>query len=234
MGVIFPDLYGLLLVLAGCLWGMAVGSGLWGDLGGLLGLAFGALGSFDLAEKLTLMLKEMQDGEKEHRLQSHLALASQSGRAALGNAKQPWLARIFGKRSKIKSPPEPDETFSLDEIHRQLRTLNSGLWKQLRSGVLCSCFVGIYEVQINETEESLDWREVNRRTVSAFRRFETAATDEERLANLRDILDLIGHKLLLVHKAALRKADKLNPEEERVIQQNESELWRLSRILRLP
>jgi len=39
--------------------------------------------------------------------------------------------------------------------------------------------------------------------------------------------------LLLVQKAALRKADRLNKEEERAIQKNEAELWRLSRLARL-
>jgi hypothetical protein len=74
---------------------------------------------------------------------------------------------------------------------------------------------------------------VNRRTVSALHRFETAKNEEERRASLNEALDRIGQKLLLVQKAALRKADRLNKEEEQAIQKNESELWRLSRFTRM-
>jgi hypothetical protein len=74
---------------------------------------------------------------------------------------------------------------------------------------------------------------VNRRTVSALHRFETAKNEAERRASLSEALDRIGQKLLLVQKAALHKADRLNKEGERAIQKNEAELWRLSRFARL-
>jgi hypothetical protein len=57
-------------------------------------------------------------------------------------------------------------------------------------------------------------------------------SEEERRASLNEALDRIGQKLLLVQKAAMRKADKLNQEEEQEIQKNEAELWRLSRFAR--
>jgi hypothetical protein len=234
MHSLFPNLYGLLLIATGCFWGNAMGSWLFGSVGGLFGLALGAFCALSVAERLILILKELQDSGTDRGVQSNLALASESGKTTLGRSKRPWFSRVFKQRPERRRPPEPDGSYNLEEIHGYLKTINASLWKQLRSGVLCSCFLGIYEVQLNETEEGLDWREVNRRTVSAFRRFEIATTDEERVLNLKEALYLIGQKHLLVHKAALRKADSLNPEEERVIRQNESELWRLSHMLRLP
>jgi hypothetical protein len=59
-------------------------------------------------------------------------------------------------------------------------------------------------------------------------------SDEERIVSLNEALDRIGQKLILVQKAAMRKADKLNEQEEQEIQKNEAELWRLSRFARTP
>jgi len=59
-------------------------------------------------------------------------------------------------------------------------------------------------------------------------------TEEERRASLNDALDRIGQKLLIVQKAAMRKADKLSQQEEQEIRKNEAELWRLSRFARTP
>ena len=89
-------------------------------------------------------------------------------------------------------------------------------------------------MQLKERGEPLDWRAINRLTVAALNRFETAMNDDERRLSLNEALDRIGQKLLLVHKAAMRKADQLNQEEKQEIQRNEAELWRLSRFARTP
>jgi hypothetical protein len=232
MGTFFANLFGLILICAGSLWGIAVGSWLGGDLGGVLGLMLGALWAFHLAENCALMLKSLENKGKDSQDRAQLSYATEYGKSSLPSRKLPWLSRIWGRKTARPSPPVSPESWSFEKIHRRLKTVNATLWKQLRWGVLSSCHVGLYEVQINEGQEGLGWREVNRLTVSALHRFETAATDEERRISLKEALDRIGQKLVIVHRAALRKADRLNPEEERLIQENEAELWRLSRILK--
>jgi hypothetical protein len=148
----------------------------------------------------------------------------------LGLTKWPRLSSIFSRKPARSSPPDSHDLCNLDEIHRRLKAINSHIWRELRRGVLSGCYAGLYSVQLDEAKESLDWREVNRRTVAALHQFETATTDDKRRASLTEALGLIGQKLVLVQKAALRKADKLNMEEEREIQKNEAELWRLSRL----
>jgi hypothetical protein len=234
MGCFLANLFGLLLIGAGSLWGIAVGSWLFGDMGGVLGLIVGALWAFHLAENCALMLKDLENKGSRIQDQAHLSFATEYGKSSLPSRKLPWLSRIWGRKASRRPPPLSPESWSFEEIHGRLKTINATLWKQLRSGVLSSCHVGLYEVQINEGQEGLGWREVNRLTVSALHRFEIASTDEERRISLKEALDRIGQKLLIVHRAALRKADRLNPEEEGVIQKNEAELWRLSRILRFP
>jgi hypothetical protein len=191
------------------------------------------LWGFHVAEGCALVLKTQEDRDTEAVEEGCMTLLAQSEGTSISGSKRPWFARLLGRKSTRSSPLECHDSCSLEEIHHRLRTINSQLWRELRRGVLSSCHAGLYSVQLNKGGESLDWREVNRRTVAALHRFETVTTDEERRASLTEALDRIGQKLLLVQKAALRKADKLNMEEEQEIQKNQAELWRLSRLDRL-
>ncbi|NIR15426.1 MAG: hypothetical protein GWN86_16460, partial [Desulfobacterales bacterium] len=57
MEQLLADLFGLLLILSGSLWGIAAGSWLNNGVGGLLGLIVGALWGFRLAEGCAPFLK---------------------------------------------------------------------------------------------------------------------------------------------------------------------------------
>jgi len=233
MEQLLADIFGLVLILAGSMWGIAAGSCLQGSLGSLLGLLFGALWGFWLAEHFGLWFKSRKESTDEAPAKGPMLLLAQTSGAPLSGPKRPWLSRILGRKPARPSPLESDVSYSFEEINRRLRAVNSQLWKELRQGILSSCYAGLHTVHVDEKGESLDWREVNRRTVSALHRFDTATSDEERRTSLNEALDRIGQKLLLVQRAALRKADRLNVEEEREIQKNEAELWRLSRLDRL-
>jgi hypothetical protein len=233
MEQLLADLFGLLLVLSGSLWGIAVGSWLNSGVGGLLGLIVGALWGFHMAEGCTLFLKTQKGRIYEAYAKGLTTVFAQSERTPLSGSRRPWLSRILGRKPAKPPLPETHDLYSLEEIQRRLKAINSQVWRELRLGVLSSCYAGLYSVHLDEAGERLDWQEVNRRTVAALHRFETAKKEEERRASLNEALDRIGQKLLLVQKAALRKADRLNKEEERAIQKNEAELWRLSRYARL-
>jgi hypothetical protein len=233
MAQLLADLCGLLLILSGSLWGMALGSWLNSDVGGLLGFIVGALWGFHMAEDCALLLKPQKGRNYEAYEEALTTVLAQSEGAPVSGSKRPWLSRILGRKSNKSPLPETHHLYSLEEIHRRLKAINAEVWRELRLGALASCYAGLYSVQLAEAGERLDWQEVNRRTVSALHRFETAKNEEERRASLNEALDRIGQKLLLVQKAALRKADRLNKEEERAIQKNEAELWRLSRFARL-
>jgi hypothetical protein len=230
MEQLLADLFGLLLILSGSLWGIAVGSWLNSGMGGLLGLVVGALWGFHMAEGCTLLLTTPKGCNSEAYEKGLTTVLAQ--KAPLAGSRRPWLSRILGRKSTRSPLPEGHGLYSLEEIHRRLKAINAEVWRELRLGVLSSCYAGLYSVQLAEAGERLDWQEVNRRTVSALHRFETAKNEEERRASLNEALDRIGQKLLLVQKAALRKADRLNKEEEAAIQKNEAELWRLSRFAR--
>ena len=233
MEQLLADLFGLLLILSGSLWGMAAGFWLNSGVGGLLGLVVGALWGFHLAEGCAPFLKTRKGHNSEAYAKGLTTVLAQSEKAPLSGSKRPWLSRILGRKSAKSPLPETHDLYSLEEIHRRLKAINAEVWRELRLGVLSSCYAGLYSVQLAEAGERLDWQEVNRRTISALHRFETAKNEEERRASLYEALDRIGQKLLLVQKAALRKAHRLNKEEERAIQKNESELWRLSRFARM-
>jgi hypothetical protein len=224
MEQLLADLFGLLLILSGSLWGIAVGSWLNSGVGGLLG--------FHMAEGCTLLLTTQKGRSSEAYEKGLTTVLAQSEKAPLSGSRRPWLSRILGRKSTRSPLPETHGLYSLEEIHRRLKAINAEVWRELRLGVLSNCYAGLYSVQLAEAGERLDWQEVNRRTVSALHRFETAKNEEERRASLNEALDSIGQKLLLVQKAALRKADRLNKEEEAAIQKNEAELWRLSRFAR--
>ena len=233
VGFVVAFFFGLVLILSGSLWGIAAGFWLNNSVGGLLGLVVGALWGFHMAEGCTLLLKTQKGRNSEAYEKGLTTVLAQSERAPLSGSRRPWLSRILGRKPAKPSLPLNHDLYSLEEIHRRLKAINSQVWRELRLGVLSSCYAGLYSVHLDEAGERLDWQEVNRRTVSALHRFETAKNEEDRRASLNEALDRIGQKLLLVQKAALRKADRLNKEEERAIQKNESELWRLSRFARL-
>ena len=230
MEQLLADLFGLLLILSGSLWGIAVGSWLHSGVGGLLGLVVGALWGFHMAEGCKLLLKTQKGRNSEAYEKGLTTVLAESEKAPLSGSKRPWLSRLLGRKSAKSPLPETHDLYSLEEIHRRLKAINAEVWRELRLGVLSSCFAGLYSVQLAEAGERRDWQEVNRRTVSALHRFEIATTSQERRASLIEALDRIGEKVQLVHKAALRKADSLNSEEEREIRKNEAELWRLSRL----
>ena len=224
------DSCGLLLILAGSLWGITVGSWLLGNMGGVLGLLAGALWGFHVAEGCAYFLKPREDDEAEVFRKTQTTTFAQPEKAPLSSRRWPRLSRILSRKPMKSSPPDSYGSFTLEEVHHHLKTINSNLWRELRTGVLSGCFAGLHSVRLSPSDESLDWREANRRTVSALRRFETTTSHKERRASLIEALERIGQKLLLVQKAALRKAERLSLEEEREVQKYESELWRLSRL----
>ena len=224
------NIFGLVLILTGSLWGIAIGACLQGSAGSLLGLIFGALCGFCLAEDFALWFKCREVSTDKSSAKKLMQLLAQSAGPPLSGSRRRWFSKNW-RRKPVRPPsPEPDASWSFEEIHRRLRVMNSQIWKELRQGTLASCYVGLHTVHLEEKGESLDWREINRRAVSALNRFDTATDNEQRRDSLNEALDRIGQKLLLVRKAALRKADRLNPEEEGEIQRNEAELWRLSRL----
>jgi len=146
------------------------------------------------------------------------------------NIKCSRLPLFFQRNTRKSSEHNPDENCRLTEIHYRLRTINARLWKQLRMGVLRGCYAGLSIVVTVQDGELLSWRDVNRKTVSALHRFETATTDKECRMSLREALERIGQKLLLVRKTALRKGNRLNFEEAGEIRTIEMELSRISRF----
>jgi hypothetical protein len=228
MNQVLANLCGLLFILLGSCWGAAVGWWLYRSLGAMLGLTIGSMWGYHLAEGYASLLCTQKENDNDALL---VTLLAQSENQPLSATKRSWFSRILGRKPVKPSLPE---SYSLEEIHQRLKAINSQIWLELRQGVLSSCHAGLHSVQLEERGEPLDWREINRLTVAALHRFETAMDDEERRASLNDALDRIGQKLLLVQKAAMRKADKLNQQEEQEIQKNEAELWRLSRFARTP
>ena len=226
MSQILANLCGLLFTLLGSCWGAAVGSWLDGSLGAMIGLTIGSIWGYHMAEGYASLLRTQKDNTNDA---LQVAILAQSENSPLTATKRSWFSRILGRKPVKQSFRE---SYSLDEVHSRLKTINSQIWLELRRGVLSSCHAGLYSVQLEEQGKSLDWREINRRTVAALHRFETAMSEEERRTSLNEALNRIGQKLLLVQKAAMRKADKLNREEEQEIQKNEAELWRLSRFAR--
>lgn len=233
MGQLLADLCGLLFILTGSLVGVAAGSSLYGSLGSIVGLAAGAMWGFYLAEGFALLIYSQKSKDNETLARGYVSLFAESEKAPVSGSKRNWFSRILGRKSSKSTLPETPGFISLEEIHRRLKTMNSQLWRELRQGVLSGCHAGLYSVHLHEAGENLNWKEVNRKTVAALHRFETATDDDERRASLNEALDGVGQKLLLVQKAAFRKADKLNAEEEQAIQKNEAELWRLSRSARM-
>ena len=227
------DLCGLVCILAGSLCGIAAGFTLCGSWGSILGLALGAACGFHVAEVFARLVHSRENKHDEIVVNGYVFLCAESEKTPVARSKRKWFSKLLGHKPSQSALPESAGFIALEEIHRRLKAMNSQLWWELRQGVLSSCHAGLYSVHVQEDGENFDWRGVNRKTVAALHRFETAANDEERRASLNEALDRVGQKLLLVQKAALRKADKLNAEEEQAIQKNEAELWRLSRSARV-
>jgi hypothetical protein len=116
------------------------------------------------------------------------------------------------------------------EIHLALRRINSRIWSGLRVGALAGCHALLYTIRLEEGGEVLEWRQVNRRLVSPLHGFESSSTDNERYRSLTEALDRIGQKLQIVNMVAASKGDCI-PEEQEELEQDEAELWRLSRLL---
>ncbi len=224
------NLCGLLFVVSGSLWGFTVGSWLLGSIGGVFGLMLGALWGFYVAEGYSRLLKPWARETTEALQQSHMTNLDHPEGIGSSGSRWPRLTSILNRQPTKVPQNYSYDSCSLEEIHRRLKAINSNLWRELRTGALSSCHAGLFTVRLNNSEKSPDWREVNRKTVAALHRFETAATDQERRSSIIEALDRIGQKVQLVHKAALRKGDKLNSEEEHQIRKNEAELWRLSRL----
>lgn len=228
MNQVLANLCGLLFILLGSFWGTAVGWRLYGSLGAMLGLTIGSMWGYHLAEGYASLLSTQKENNDDPLL---VTLSAQSENPPLSASKRSWFSKILDRKPAKPSFPE---SYSLEEIHRRLKAINSQIWLELRQGILSSCHAGLYNVQLEERGQPLDWRAINRLTVAALNRFETAMNDDERRLSLNEALDRIGQKLLLVQKAAMRKADQLNQEEKQEIQKNEAELWRLSRFARTP
>ena len=135
------------------------------------------------------------------------------------------------RRFTLPSSLPPPAASRLDKVHYCLKNINARLWRELRNGALASCYVGLHSVRFTNAEQDLDWREMNRRTISSLRRFVTARTNTERHTCLQEALHRIGQKLFLVKLALKRKAERPTKEEKYAIQRYETELNRLFSLL---
>jgi hypothetical protein len=162
---------------------------------------------------------------------ARFVLASEAGRFHLSLSRPGPLRRHQRPPDETGSKPAAGQDLVLEEIHLALKRINSRFWRELRVGALAGCHALLYMVRLEENGEVLDWREVNRRSVSFLHGCETASTDNERYTSLTEALDRIGQKLQIVNEVAALKADAI-PEEQEGLEQNEAELWRLWRTLR--
>ena len=224
------NLLGLLFVIAATGSGLALGSALAGELGGLVGIAAGAAWGFRLAADFARLLK--QDKRRTRILrEGRFAVLSESNHSHPSHPRHASLRRRQRSPRAMGSNLAAGQEPGLKEIHLALRTINSHIWRELRVGALAGCHALLYTVRLEEGGEALDWRTVNRRVVSSLRGFETAATDKARHGSLMEALDRIGQKLHIVKEVAALKADSIREEREE-LERNEAELWRLSRLLR--
>jgi hypothetical protein len=143
-----------------------------------------------------------------------------------------WQWGTLMRRFKPPSDYYPGDTPTLDLIHRHLRQINSRLWRELRTGFLAACHIGLYEVRLHGPNEELDWRELHRRTVSSLARFRNVRFEKERVECLVRASDCIGQKLRIVKLAAKRKSDQMDFLEEKTVYNFETGLLRLSLLLR--
>jgi hypothetical protein len=226
----FRNLLGLLFIVAATGSGFALGSSLAGELGGLVGIAAGAVWGFRLAADCAELLEENRrtTGIVDEGRFVALSKASQSHPADSRRGslqRRPKSPGALGSNSAAGREP------GLEEIHLAFKRINSHIWRELRVGALAGCHALLYAVRLEEGGDVLDWREVNRRLVSSLHGFETAATDNERYRRLVEALDRIGQKHEIVKEVAALKGDSIQ-EERAELERTEAELWRLSRLLR--
>ena len=225
------NLVGLFFVATAVAAGFGLGTRLYGEIGGLLGVAAGAVWGFRLAANGAELLRECKTSERTPG-EGCVAVLSESARSCPSRPKSSWLRPLRKESSGAKPDSRQKQPQGLDEIHQALKRINSHLWRELRGGPLAGCHALLYTVRLEERGEGLGWREVNRKLLSCLHRFETATTDEERRAGLGEALDRVGQKLQIVKEVASLKAETLSREEQAAVQQKEAELWRLSRLLR--
>lgn len=224
------NLLGLLFVVAATGSGFALGSSLAGELGALVGIAAGAAWGFQLAAECAGLLD--QDGRRTGIVgEGRFAALSESSDFHPSHSRRGSVRRRPKSPGAVGSNSAAGQEPGLEEIHRALKRINSHIWRELRVGALAGCHALLYTVRLEEGGDVLDWREANRRLVSSFHDFETAAADNERYRSLIEALDRIGQKLQIVKEVAALKADFIQEEREE-LERNEAELWRLSRPLR--
>jgi hypothetical protein len=229
---VFIDIVGLLFVATGVASGFGLGTWLYGEIGGLLGVAAGAAWGFRLAADCGGLLRQQSRRTRSLR-EGHVAVFSDSARSSFPDSKKLGVRRLKkGHSTGTVDLMRHTQRHDLRDIHQALTAFNARLWRELRVGTLAGCHALLYTVQLEEGGEVLDWRAVNRRLLSCFRRFEEARTDGERHASLVEALDRVGQKLLIVKHVAAVKADTSAREEQEGLQRSEAELWRLSRLLR--
>jgi hypothetical protein len=228
---LFINLLGLLFVATAVAAGFGLGTWLCGEVGGLLGVAAGAVWGFRLAADCGGLLRQ-QLRSTSTLGRGHVTVFSDSARSSRTAPRRFWFGRLKKRQSPGAASSGQNQRRELKEIHEALTAINSRLWRELRLGALAGCHALLYTVRLEEGGELLDWRTVNRQLLSCLRRFERATTDRERHASLVEALDRVGQKLHIVKQVAAIKADTSALEEQEELQQNEAELWRLSRILR--
>jgi len=228
---VFINLVGLFFVATAVASGFGLGTWLYEEIGGLLGVVAGAVWGFRLAADCGGLLRE-QLGSTRTLREGEVAVFSDSARSSPTGSKKFWFRRLKKGQSIVPTNSRRNQPQALNEIHEALTRINSRLWRELRLGTLAGCHALLYTVRLEEGGEFLDWRAVNRRLLSCLRRFEGATTDRERHASLIEALDRVGQKLYIVKQVAAIKADTSAREEQEELQQNEAELWRLSRLLR--
>ena len=228
---LFINLLGLLLVATAVASGFGLGMQLFGEIGGLLGVAAGAVWGFRLAADCGEVLRQQLRSTTTLR-EGQVAVFSESARSSLPGSKKLWFGRLKTGQSPVIVNSKHNQRHDLKEIHGALTAINSRLWKELRVGTLAGCHALLYTIQLEERGEFLDWRAVNRELLSCLGRFERATADGERHASLVEALDRVGQKLHIVKEVAAVKTDTSTREEEEELQRDEAELWRLSRLLR--
>lgn len=228
---LFIDLIGLLFVGTAVGSGFGLGTWFFGEIGGLLGVAAGAIWGSRLAAECSELMRQQLRSTTTLR-EGQVAVFSESARSSLPGSKNLWFGRLKTGQSPLTVNSKPNQRHDLKDIHGALTAVNSRLWSELRVGTLAGCHALLYTIQLEEGGEFLDWRAVNRRLLSCLGRFERATTDGERHASLVEALDRVGQKLHIVKEVAAIKADTSAREEQEELQRNAAELWRLSRLLR--
>ncbi|MBW1979922.1 MAG: hypothetical protein JRJ12_01765 [Deltaproteobacteria bacterium] len=119
------------------------------------------------------------------------------------------------ERGNAAAPNCPDR-HRLQEIHGLLKSLNSSLWQELRNGELSLCQPLLHTMTITDDDKQLDWRQINKRLVSALHRFDTATTDRDKQDSLNEAVHWLHQKIFLVRRVALLKGELSSGEEKKL------------------